>query len=73
MTASTVIDEIKHLSPKEQAEVIRFTLQLARTRSLTGDELTVLAQRFAESRDPAEVERLRTAIVGGFYGEASNA
>lgn len=68
MSASQVIEEIKHLSPAEQAEVIRFAFQLARTRPLTGPELTALAQRMADSNDPAEIERLKTSIVSGFYG-----
>lgn len=69
MTATTVIDEIKHLSPAEQAKVIQFTFELARTRALTAQELTALAQRMTDSDDPAEVERLKTAIAHGFYGE----
>ena len=68
MSATQVIEEIKHLSPAEQAEVIRFAFQLARTRPLTSQELTALAQRMADSDDPAEVARLRTSIASGFYG-----
>ncbi len=66
MSAAQVIEEIKHLTPAEQAEVIQFALKLARTRQLSPDELTTLAQRLAESQDPAEVERLKTSIAGGF-------
>ena len=44
-------------------------LELARTRPLTAGELTSLAQRLAESNDPAEVERLKTSISRGFYGD----
>jgi len=68
MSATDVIEEIKQLPAAEQAEVIKFALQLARTRPLTADELTSLAQRLVESEDPAEVERLKTSIVRGFYG-----
>jgi hypothetical protein len=68
MSAADVIQEIKQLPAAEQAEVIKFTLQLARTRPLTAGELTSLAQRMAESDDPAEVERLKTSIARGFYG-----
>ncbi len=39
MTAATVIDEIKHLSPAEQVKVIQFAFELARTRALTAQEL----------------------------------
>ncbi|MBI5774827.1 MAG: hypothetical protein HZA89_13920 [Verrucomicrobia bacterium] len=73
MTSTTIIEEIRHLSPAGQAEVIRFTLQLARERALTPDELTGLARRMVESNDPAEVERLKSAITGGFYGDAAHA
>ena len=68
MSAADVIQEIKQLPAAEQAEVIKFALQLARTRPLTANELTSLAQRMAESDDPAEVERLKTSITHGFYG-----
>jgi hypothetical protein len=68
MTASTVIEEIKHLSPAEQSRVIQFALELARTRRLAGNELSALAQRMAESDDPAEVEKLKTVLAHGFYG-----
>ena len=68
MTASAVIEEIKHLSPAEQSRVIQFALELARTRRLAGNELSALAQRMAESNDPAEVEKLKTVLAQGFYG-----
>ena len=69
MSAAEVIAEIKHLTPAEQAEVIQFAIKLAHTRQLSPDELTSLAQRLAESQDPAEVERLKTSIASGFYGD----
>jgi hypothetical protein len=68
MSATEVIEEIKQLTAAEQAEVIQFALQLARTRPLTAAELTSLAHRMVESDDPAEVERLKTSIARGFYG-----
>ena len=52
MSAAQVIEEIKHLPPAEQAQVIQFAMELARTRPLTASELTALAQRLAESDDP---------------------
>ena len=73
MSSATIIDEILHLPPAGQAEVIRFTLRLARERALTPDELTRLAQRLVDSDDLAEVEKLQTAITRGFYGEAAHA
>ena len=69
MTAAMVIDEIRHLPPGEQAEVIQFTLELARSRQLTPKELGELAGRLAESNDPAEIIRLKSAMTRGFYGE----
>lgn len=68
MTASAVIEEIKHLSPGDQSKVIQFALELARSRSLAGGELTALAQRMVDSDDPAEVEKLKSAMARGFYG-----
>jgi hypothetical protein len=68
MSAFDVIEEIKQLPPADQAEVIQFAFQLARTRPLTASELTALAQRMADTDDPAEAERLKTSITGGFYG-----
>ena len=69
MTAATVIEEIKHLAPKEQAEVIQFAVELARSRQLTAQELGELADRLAESKDPAEIIRLKSAMTRGFCGE----
>ena len=69
MTAATVIEEIKQLAPKEQAEVIQFAVELARSRQLTAQELGALADRLAESNDPAEIIRLKSAMTRGFYGE----
>jgi hypothetical protein len=68
MTATAVLEEIKHLSPGEQSKVIQFAVELARTRKLAGKELTDLAQRMVESEDPAEVEKLKSALASGFYG-----
>ena len=68
MSATEVIDEIRHLSPSGQAEVIRFAIELARDRQLSGDELGQLADQLAHSSDPAEIVRLRSAMTKGFYG-----
>jgi hypothetical protein len=73
MSSAAVIDEIRNLPPAEQAEVIQFTLRLARERALTPVELENLARRLVEANDPAEVERLRSAITRGFYGEVPHA
>jgi hypothetical protein len=69
MTATKVIEEIKHLPPAEQSQVIQFAFELARTRQLLGKELSALAQRMVDSDDPAEVEKLKSALARGFRGE----
>ena len=69
MTATHVIEEIRHLPRAEQSRVIQFAFELARERQLPGGKLSALAQRLAESSDPAEVEKLKAQIHGGFYGE----
>ncbi len=69
MTATNVIEEIKHLPRAEQSRVIQFAIELARKRQLPGEKLSALAQRMADSDDPAEVEKLKSEITSGFYGE----
>jgi hypothetical protein len=68
MTASAVIEEIKLLPQVEHSRVIEFVLELARERQFSGEELAVLAQRMVDSDDLAEVEKLRSALIRGFYG-----
>jgi isocitrate/isopropylmalate dehydrogenase len=69
MTAMTVIEEIKHLPRVEQSRVLQFAFELARERQLSGKELAARAQRMVESKDPAEIKKLRDEIHRGFYGE----
>jgi len=69
MTATAVIEEIRHLPPGEQSRVLQFAFELARERQLSGKELAGLAQRMVESEDPAEIKKLRDEIHRGFYGE----
>ena len=69
MTATGVIEEIKHLPRAEQSRVIHFALELARSRQLPGEKLGELAKHMVEADDPAEVERLKAEITRGFYGE----
>jgi hypothetical protein len=73
VTASQIIEEIKSLPPKEQAEVIRFAYRLDSERRLSGKELSALAARMAKATDPAEAAMVREAIIHGFYGEKSDA
>ena len=69
MTAAKVIEEIMHLRREEQSQVLEFAFELARKRQLSGKELSALAQRMVDSNDTAEVERLKSQITRGFYGE----
>jgi hypothetical protein len=69
MTAAGVIEEIKQLPRAEQSRVIQFAFELARERQLSGDRLSELAQRLADSKDPVETQKLREEIHRGFYGE----
>ena len=69
MTAAAVIHKIEQMPPEDQSRVIQFAIELARKRQLSGKELTALVQRLVESDDPAEVERLQSALTQGFYGE----
>jgi hypothetical protein len=69
MTASSVIEEIKQLSRAEQSHVIRFAFELARERQISGENLSAMARRMADSTDPGETQRLREEIHRGFYGE----
>ena len=73
MTATQIIREIETLSPEEQAKVVRFAYRLDAERKLSSDELSALAQRMVDSRDPAESALLRASIVQGFYGVTPNA
>ena len=69
MTAAKVIEEINDLPPDEQAKVIQHALDLARRRQLSADELGELTDRLANTDDPAEIIRLKSAMTRGFYGE----
>ena len=73
MTAEHVIEEIKRLSAKDQAEVIRFAYRLDAERKLIGAELSALAQEMVKTRDPAKAARVRESIAGGFYGGKADA
>lgn len=73
MTATQIIREIETLSPEEQAKVVQFAYRLDAKRSLSGPELSALAQRMVDASDPAEAARLRESITRGFYGVTPNA
>jgi hypothetical protein len=69
MSATQVIEEIKHLPRDEQSAVLRFAFEMARERQLPGKKLSHLAQQMANAHNPAEVKKLRDEIHRGFYGE----
>jgi hypothetical protein len=73
LTAAQIIREIATLPPNEQAEVVRFAYQLNVERQLSGEELSVLARRMADTADPLEERMLREQITRGFYGEKPRA
>ena len=68
MTASQVIEEIRHLTPTEQAEVIQFAYRLDAERMLSGKELVALAKKMTAAADTAEALDIREQMVRGFYG-----
>ena len=69
MTAAKVIEEIMNLPREEQSRVLEFAFALARQRQLSGRELSALAQRMIDSGDAVEVEKLKSEITRGFYGD----
>lgn len=72
MTASQIVEEIRHLAPHEQAEVVRQVYRLDAERKLSGPELSTLAQRLVATDDPEEASRVPESIVRGFYGSGSD-
>ncbi len=68
MTAKAIMEEISHLAPDEQARVISYALELARSRQLPGAKLSALAEKLAVASDPAEVQQLKDELTRGFYG-----
>lgn len=70
MTATEIIDEIKHLPPEERARVESYFSEQAReARQLSGDELGRMAEQLIESGDPVQKAALREKISKGFYGD----
>ncbi|MCB1126491.1 MAG: hypothetical protein KDM81_08355 [Verrucomicrobiae bacterium] len=73
MTAAVIINEIKHLPPAEQEQVVAFLQTLERRRPWAGEKLTEYEQRMVDAKDPAEAQRLKEQIVAGFFGDEPNA
>ena len=66
-----IIEEIKRLPRAEQNQVIDFVRKSG--RALTPDELGELARQMADTKEPAEADRLQAEIVRGFYGRTKDA
>ena len=73
MTAEQIIEEIKRLPSKEQASVIRAIYRFDAERKLSGNELSQLAERMANTTDEVEAARIRESIAAGFYGRSTDA
>jgi hypothetical protein len=73
MDAAAVINEIKHLPPAEQEQVVAFVRTLETRRPWCGEKLTEYEKKMVDANDPAEAQRLKERIVAGFYGEAQDA
>ena len=67
MTAAKVIEEIQNLPREEQSHVVQF--ELARSRQLSGSEISILAGKMVSMTDPTENIRLRAQLTRGFYGD----
>lgn len=70
MTATQIIHEIECLPPAEQEEVIRFTRRLPVRQTLSGPELSALADRMVNAPDPVTAKRLKQELVNGFFGDS---
>ena len=73
MNAAAIIDEIKHLPPDQQEQVVQFVQTLETRRPWTGAKLTEYEKKMVETNDPAEAQRLKEQIVAGFFGDAPGA
>ncbi|MFT4586595.1 MAG: hypothetical protein ACI9VS_002596 [Candidatus Binatia bacterium] len=70
MTATEIIEEIKHLQADERAAVASFVRSDDSVTRLSSADLGQLAERLAQIKDPAQAEDLEERIVAGFYGKA---
>ncbi|MGI9089110.1 MAG: hypothetical protein ACR2HH_15445 [Chthoniobacterales bacterium] len=68
MTAAQIINEIRTLTPEEQAGVVRAVYELDAERMLSGKELVALAQKMVAAADPTEALEIREQMIRGFYG-----
>ena len=73
MSAIEIIDEIRHLPPSEQQQVVEFVHTLEKSRYWSGEKLTEYSKRMVETNDPAEAQRLKEQIVAGFFADEPDA
>ncbi|MCX6981221.1 MAG: hypothetical protein NTV08_10780 [Verrucomicrobia bacterium] len=73
MNAAAIIDEIRHLPPPEQKQVVEFVQTLAMRHPWSGEKLTEYEKKMVETHDPAEAQRLKEQIVAGFFGDGPDA
>ena len=64
MSAAQVIEEIRHLTPTEQAEVIQFAYRLDAERKRVGG----IGKKIVAAADTAEAFEIREQMIRGFYG-----
>ena len=69
VNATEIIEEIKHLPPDEQREVLQFVRTLEASVPWSPGELSEAASRLASEGDVIRARELRDRIVAGFYGE----
>jgi hypothetical protein len=73
MNAAAIIEEIKHLPPAEQEQVVDFARTLETRRPWSGEKLTEWEKKMVDAKDPAEAQRLKEQIVAGFFGDEPSA
>jgi hypothetical protein len=62
--------ELCDLSAVEGAKMLdRLEEESGAPSYMRGDELSSLAKRLVEEKDPAELARIREALTRGFYGK----
>jgi len=71
VSASEIIEEIKHLSPVEQAQVFSFVRSLSSPEKWTPQELSEAAASLVTESDPNRARKLREQIAAGFYSDAN--
>jgi len=70
MNAVEIINEIRHLTPGEKVQVVRYVRTLDGGQPLSGSELTELAGMLAGETDSGKSQKIKDQIHGGFYGNS---